>query len=47
MDSASPFKTIVWVELIADVLVGVVKLLAAFFTGSASMAAEGVLIGPQ
>jgi cation diffusion facilitator family transporter len=42
MDSASPFKTIVWVELIADVLVAVVKLLAAFFTGSASMAAEGV-----
>jgi len=42
VDSASPFKTIVWVELIADVLVAVVKLFAAFFTGSASMAAEGV-----
>ncbi len=35
-------KTIVWVELIADVLVAVVKLAAAFFTGSAAMAAEGV-----
>jgi cation diffusion facilitator family transporter len=35
-------KTIVWVELIADVLVAVVKLAAAFFTGSAAIAAEGV-----
>jgi cation diffusion facilitator family transporter len=35
-------KTIVWVELIADVLVAIVKLIAAFFTGSAAMAAEGV-----
>jgi divalent metal cation (Fe/Co/Zn/Cd) transporter len=42
MNKASLSKTIVWVELIADVLVAVVKLFAAFFTGSASMAAEGV-----
>jgi cation diffusion facilitator family transporter len=35
-------KTIVWVELIADVLVAIVKLVAAIFTGSAAMAAEGV-----
>jgi cation diffusion facilitator family transporter len=35
-------KTIVWVELIADMLVAVVKLAAAFFTGSAAIAAEGV-----
>jgi cation diffusion facilitator family transporter len=35
-------KTIVWIELIADVLVAIIKLLAAFFTGGASMAAEGV-----
>jgi cation diffusion facilitator family transporter len=35
-------KTIVWIELIADVLVAVVKLAAAFFTGSAAIAAEGV-----
>jgi cation efflux family protein len=42
VDRASPFKTIVWVELIADVLVAIVKLFAAFCTGSASTAAEGV-----
>ena len=42
MNKASLSKTIVWVELIADVLVAGVKLFAAFFTGSASMAAEGV-----
>lgn len=42
MDKALSSKTIVWVELIADVLVAVVKLSAAFFTGGASMAAEGV-----
>ena len=35
-------KTIVWVELIADVLVAIVKLAAAFFTGSAAIAAEAV-----
>ena len=35
-------KTIVWVELIADVLVAIVKLAAAFLTGSAAIAAEGV-----
>jgi cation diffusion facilitator family transporter len=42
VDKTLSFKTIVWVELIADVLVAVVKLAAAFFTGSAAMAAEGV-----
>lgn len=42
MDETLSSKTIVWVELIADVLVSVVKLVAAFFTGSAAMAAEGV-----
>lgn len=42
MDKTLSFKTVVWVELIADVLVAVVKLAAAFFTGSAAMAAEGV-----
>lgn len=35
-------RTIVWVELVADVLIAIVKLAAAFFTGSASMTAEGV-----
>jgi divalent metal cation (Fe/Co/Zn/Cd) transporter len=42
MNKASLSKTIVWVELIADVLVAGVKIFPAFFTGSASMAAEGV-----
>ena len=42
MDQALSSKTIVWVELIADVLVALVKLFAAFFTGSAAIAAEGV-----
>jgi Cation efflux family len=42
MDKALSSKTIVWLELIADVLVAVVKLLATFFTGGASMAAEGI-----
>jgi cation diffusion facilitator family transporter len=35
-------KTIVWLELIADMPVAIVKLAAAFFTGSAAIAAEGV-----
>ena len=42
MDKTSLSKTVIWVELIADVLVAAVKLLAASLTGSASMAAEGV-----
>lgn len=42
MDKTMSTKTVVRAELIADVLVAVVKLLAAFFTGSASMAAEGI-----
>ena len=42
MDKTLSSKTIVWVELIADVLVAIVKLAAAFFTGSAAIAAEGV-----
>lgn len=42
MDKTLSSKTIVWVELIADVLVAIAKLVAAFFTGSAAMAAEGV-----
>jgi divalent metal cation (Fe/Co/Zn/Cd) transporter len=42
MDKALSSKTIVWVELVADALVAVVKLFAAFFTGSAAMAAEGI-----
>ena len=33
---------LVWIELIADVLVAAIRLAAALFTGSASMAAEGV-----
>ena len=40
-------KTIVWVEPIADVLVAVVKSIAAFFTGSAAIAAEGVHKAPE
>jgi cation diffusion facilitator family transporter len=42
MDKALSSRTIVRIELIADVLVAVVKLVAAFFTGSVAMAAEGV-----
>ena len=42
MDKALSSRTIVRVELIADVLVAVAKLVAAFFTGSVGMAAEGV-----
>jgi divalent metal cation (Fe/Co/Zn/Cd) transporter len=42
MDTTLSSKTIVWVELIADVLVALVKLFAAFFTGRAAIAAEGV-----
>jgi hypothetical protein len=41
MDKALSSQTIVGVELIADVLVAIVKLLTAFFTGVASMGAEG------
>lgn len=41
-DKTLSSKTMVWVELIADVLVAIVKLAAAFFTGSAAIAAEGV-----
>jgi cation diffusion facilitator family transporter len=40
MDSALSSERVVWVELIADALVAVVKLCAALFTSSASMAAE-------
>ena len=42
MAKALASKTIVWIELIADVLVAAIRLAAALFTGSASMAAEGV-----
>lgn len=42
MAKALASKTIVWIELIADVLVAAIKLAAALFTGSASLAAEGV-----
>jgi divalent metal cation (Fe/Co/Zn/Cd) transporter len=42
MARALTSKTIVWVELVADALVAGVKLAAALFTSSASMAAEAV-----
>jgi divalent metal cation (Fe/Co/Zn/Cd) transporter len=35
-------KTVVWIEFIAEAIVAIVKILAAAFTGSASMAEEGV-----
>lgn len=35
-------KTVVWVGLAADALVAAVKIVAALFTGSASLAAEGI-----
>jgi Co/Zn/Cd efflux system component len=42
MDKALPSEKNVCVELIANVVVAVVKLYAALFTASASMAAEAV-----
>jgi cation diffusion facilitator family transporter len=42
MARALSSKRIVWAGLVADVLVAAVKLGAALFAGSASMAAEGV-----
>jgi divalent metal cation (Fe/Co/Zn/Cd) transporter len=41
-DKALPSEKIVWVEMIANVVVARVKLCAALFTASASMAAEAV-----
>ena len=42
MAKALSSKTIVWVDLAADVAVAVVEIAASTFTGSASIAASGV-----
>jgi divalent metal cation (Fe/Co/Zn/Cd) transporter len=42
MVKALSSKTIVWIDLAADIVVAAVKIAASLFTGSGSIAASGV-----